>query len=194
MARQQQWLIQIRRATLAIAVTLLPTVPATAQEPLASAFSPTSSRDDHQLLLVERSESGKSLYAYSSLSGRWDKLTAQPHPESPFPIVSLDFAVLRGPEHLHGFCLKTGAWSTIDTDGVPSVIIVSAGAAACSAGTHLYAFSPHTGEWDEIDVQAATDMDNLEVGGNFVRYRHGTEIFMFSSTAGKWASVDLAVD
>ena len=37
-------------------------------------------------------------------------------------------------------------------------------------------------------------MDNLEVGGNFVRYRHGTEIFMFSSTAGKWASVDLAVD
>lgn len=163
---------------------------ATAQE-----FNLAEPSQSDEILIIEPSDSGRSIYAYSSSKGRWDKLTANPHPVNGLvPLNTASFAVVRGDQQLHGFSLAKGRWTSINTDGEPSPVVVSSRIAASTAGTFLYGFSPKSGQWSNIDVKAVIEPARLEVGRGYIRYRDGSRVFVFSTAADKWASVDLAVD
>src|SRR5690606_26845141 len=83
-------------------------------------------------IMIEPSQSGNSLYAYSEKSGSWDKLTAEPHPDDGLnAIQSAGLSALRGKQAVHAIGAESGKWATVATDGDPSRLIVSAGAAAC---------------------------------------------------------------
>lgn len=148
-----------------------------------------------QTLMIEYSKSGKTLYAFSNQVGTWDKLTPQPHPEDGIaPVVSGDFAVLRGKQHLHAFKAETGKWTSIETDSPPSHVVVSSGIAAATAGQHLWAIRKGLTTWVSVDIGEPADLQKLTVSASRVVYRTKTHVYAFSSGSGEWASVDLTKD
>jgi hypothetical protein len=146
-------------------------------------------------IMVEQSQSGKSLYAYSETAGAWDKLTVEPHPVDGLSFVqSVGVAALRGKHAVHAIGADAGKWSTAPTDGDPSPAVVSGGLAACVAGSHLYAFGSSSETWAVADLGEPADAMKLEAGANRVVYRSDTHVHIFSNASGKWASVDLTKD
>jgi hypothetical protein len=143
--------------------------------------------------LIERSKSGKSLYAYSASHGVWEKLSAQPNPREG-PSQSNSVAAIRSKDAVHGFSSTTGKWDSVKTDGNPSQIHLYGEIAGCVSGTKVYGFSSTTGKWSNTDVGVPTDLKQMLVDANLIQYRNGSKIHVFSSATGKWAGVDLADD
>lgn len=145
--------------------------------------------------MVERSQSGKSLYGYSEKTGSWDKLTVEPHTDDGLNAVqSTGVAALRGQQAVHAFGPDSGKWATVATDGNPSPVVVSAAVAACVAGDRLYAFGSSSDDWAVAELGERADATKLEVGTTRVVYRTDTHIHVFSNASGNWASVDLTED
>lgn len=146
-------------------------------------------------IMIEPSQSGKSLYAYSEKSGSWDKLTAEPHPDDGLNFIqSAGVAALRGKQSVHAFGADSEEWATVKTDGDPSPLIISAGVAACVAGSHLYAFGSSSEEWAVADLGEPANSNQVAVHASRVVYRTETHVHVFSNASGKWASVDLTKD
>lgn len=146
-------------------------------------------------ILIEPSQSGKSLYAYSEKTGTWDKLIIEPHPDDGLnAIQSAGVAALRGQQAVHAFGADSDKWATVATDGSPSPVVVSAAVVASVAGEQLYAFGSSSDDWAVVDLGERADATKLEVGSSRVVYRTQSHIHVFSNASGKWASVDLTKD
>lgn len=145
-------------------------------------------------LSLRLSNSGKTVYAYSRITGRWSKLAVEFDKDFPFqPSRAGIFSVFRTKDKLFAFDEKRGRFVSVDLpQPTQRVTEIFSGGCVAWNGRRAFGFSSARGSWEFVDLQ--TGEITPEMHSDFATIKDGSRIVNFSFVTGTWDVIDLNSD
>jgi hypothetical protein len=118
--------------------------------------------DDGISIIIASSRSGKTLYAYSIYTGRWDGVPVNnPDKSRVVPIIGpgLGYVVLG--KSVYAYSAARGQWAVVELPEIAVPKMSPAGRLRIDIGTKIYISSDSTGTWATVDLAADKGLQEL---------------------------------
>lgn len=106
-----------------------------------------------QSITLAISQTGKTAYAYSTHTGKWEKVRIVPPDISIVPTVSSEIACFIHGNRAYAFGGLSGRWDVVNLPGLAEPTVGSDWV-RIDVGTSVYMFSSTAGKWAAVDLAA----------------------------------------
>ncbi|QDT31185.1 hypothetical protein [Thalassoglobus polymorphus] len=142
-------------------------------------------------ILITISKTGKTVTAFSALTGKTASLSFEEKVEPFVPIVSGNLACFAHNKSAYAFIATTGKWQAVKTKTKNAQFIHSGTMACFVEGKTAYAIGDQTGKWLQIDAE---EVPIPSFTTTMVKFQVKSKIYICSATSKEWQVIDLESD
>ncbi len=142
-------------------------------------------------VLITISKTGKTVTAFSALTGKTASLSFEEKVEPFVPVVSANIACFAHNKSAYAFIATTGKWQAVKTK-TKSAQFIHSGTMVCFVDEKTaYAIGDQTGKWLQVDAEEVPIPGFSKMT---VKFQVKSKIYICSAASKEWQVIDLESD